>query len=271
MATHERCAGTGLDRRSVVRGFGLVAGGVLLGGLADLGTARDAGADSGPTVYTRADWGAQPPRRADRILDHRPDHIVVHHTATPNVTDYSMEQAFALSRAIQRYHMHHNGWNDTGQQFTISRGGIVMEGRDNTLPAVRAGRHLLGAHVAGHNSHTVGIENEGDYMSATPPDTLLEALTHTCAWLCLRYGLDPGRAIVGHRDFNATNCPGDRLYGALPRLREDTAALLAALRQQLIHNDRSVPGFPDIPEENIPSYPDAPVGEVAVEYHHGPV
>ena len=120
--------------------------------------------------------------------------------------------------------------------------------------------------MAGHNSHT--IENEGDYVGQSP-DTLL-ALTHTCAWLCpLRPGPGPGDR--GPPRLQRHQRPGDRLYGALPRLREDTAALLAALRQQLIHNDRSVPGFPDIPEENIPSYPDAPVGEVAVEYHHGPV
>ncbi|UOE18963.1 N-acetylmuramoyl-L-alanine amidase [Thermobifida halotolerans] len=244
---------------------------MLLGGVFGLATARDALAESQPPVYTRADWGARKPWRTGRILDRRPDHIVVHHTATPNVTDYSTERAFALSRSIQRYHMHHNGWNDAGQQFTISRGGVVMEGRDNTLPAILDGRHLLGAHVANHNSHTVGIENEGDYMTATPPDTLLEALVSVCAWLCLCYDLDPRRAIVGHRDFNATNCPGDRLYEALPRLREDTTALLAVLRRRLARISRHAPRVPDIPEENIPSFPDVPTGEVAMRHYHGPV
>jgi len=232
VAIDGRCSGRGVDRRSVVRGAGVVAGGLLLGGLLDLGTAGEAYADSGqPRVYTRREWGARKPRRRGRILDRRPDRIVVHHTATANVTDYSLDHAFRLSRAIQRYHMEHNGWNDTGQQFTISQGGIVMEGRDNTLPAVHNRKHLLGAHVYRHNSHTLGIENEGDYMSVAPPDALLDALADVCAWLCFRYDLDPGRAIVGHRDFNSTNCPGDRLYRALPRLRKDTAARLAALRR----------------------------------------
>jgi hypothetical protein len=44
-----------------------------------------------------------------------------------------------------------------------------------------------------------------------------------CVWLCREYDLDPGEAIVGHRDYNETSCPGDVLYSRLPALRRAVA------------------------------------------------
>ncbi|WP_199237953.1 peptidoglycan recognition protein family protein [Kribbella steppae] len=40
------------------------------------------------------------------------------------------------------------------------------------------------------------------------------------------YGLDPHAAIVGHRDYNATQCPGNVFYARLPELRDRVAAVL---------------------------------------------
>src|SRR5699024_2241253 len=108
------------------------------------------------------------PRSPIQVLSNAPSYIVVHHTATPNSTDYSLDHALALSQSIQNYHMDSNGWIDTGQQLTISRGGYVMEGRDRTPEAITAGNHVLGTHVANNNSTCIGIENEGLYTSASP-------------------------------------------------------------------------------------------------------
>ncbi|TDQ55504.1 peptidoglycan recognition protein family protein [Actinorugispora endophytica] len=254
----------------MVRGAVLAVGGVLLGGGADLGAVRGALADSGPSVYSREEWGARHPRYGIKVLDSGPDHIVVHHTATANVEDYSRQRAFALSRAIQNHHMDVNGWNDTGQQITISRGGYVMEGRRGSLSAVEEGEHVVGAHVANHNDHTIGIENEGTYMSTLPPTALLTALIDTCAWLCLAYRLNPVTAIVGHRDYNSTNCPGDELYELLPKLRTDTTARVARLRRALPPTDQARQEAAEVPEENHPTFPDVPRQERTAEYYHGP-
>lgn len=259
-----------LNRRDMVRGVAAAAGGVILGGAVELGTARPALADGTPTVYTRDDWGARRPRYAAEILNRKPDHIVIHHTATANVGDTSKERAFALSRAIQRYHMDSNRWNDIGQQLTISRGGYVMEGRNRTLTAIAQRKHLVGAHVANHNTHTIGVESEGTYTSATPPADLLVALVKTCAWLCLVYDLNPGTAIVGHRDYNATQCPGDELYSLLPKLRVQTAERTARLKQAHAVSERERQGAVEIPERNHPTFPDVPQGERVREHYHGP-
>lgn len=251
-----------LDRRTVLRGAALAAGGALLGGVLGAGGAS---ASARPKVYTRSDWGARAPSGGINVLSQAPTHIVIHHTATANVSDTSTSQAAALSRSIQRYHMDSNGWSDTGQQLTISRGGHIMEGRDRSLRAIGDGHHVVGAHTANHNSHALGIENEGTYGSESPPEALMSGLVDTCAWLCLVYQLDPEEAIVGHRDFNATSCPGDQLYALLPELRENVGG---RLREQLAHLSR-VAGT-ELSSEELPSYPQVPTAERVETFYHGP-
>jgi hypothetical protein len=119
-----------------------------------------------------------------------------------------------------------NGWDDIGQQLTISRGGYIMEGRNRSLQAIGQKKNVLGAQTLSHNSHTLGIENEGTYITAIPTRKLWDSLVKTLAWLCDVYDLNPHTAIVGHRDYNRTQCPGDALYARLPKLRNDVAASL---------------------------------------------
>lgn len=205
-----------------------LGGGALLAGAVDLSrpaAARAAVAE--PLIYTRADWNARPPSGSIQILNRAPDHIVVHHTASGNVTDYSLAAAFRISHWIQDLHMDQNHWVDSGQQLTISRGGYIMEGRQWSLQAIHEGRHVVGAQTANQNSHTIGIENEGIYVTASVPAKLFGSLVTTCAWLCQSYNLDPYQAIVGHRDYVTTTvCPGDVLYARLPELRQKVAAAL---------------------------------------------
>jgi N-acetylmuramoyl-L-alanine amidase len=215
-----------LGRRALILG----GGGLLLGGSAGLLTTRRTyAAFAPPRVYTRAEWSARPPSSPITVLSTPPDHIVVHHTASGNTTDYSLLQAGRLSHWIQDLHMDTNGWADAGQQLTISRGGYVLEGRDKSLWAINNGDLAVGAQTANQNSHTIGIENEGTYVTQNTTTMLFDSLVQTCAWLCTAYGLDPYASIVGHRDYvTTTQCPGDVLYGRLPELRDRTAAVLGA-------------------------------------------
>ncbi|MBP2703643.1 N-acetylmuramoyl-L-alanine amidase [Microbispora sp. RL4-1S] len=220
---------------------------------------------SRPRVYTRSEWRADPPKHKADVLERAPDRLVVHHTATPNTADRGLDAAFALSRAIQRYHMGHNRWDDIGEQFTVSRGGHIMEGRNRTLPAVAEGRLVQGAQAANHNGHTLGIETEGTYMTELPPSVQLASLTDLLTWLCHAYRLNPYEAIIGHRDLNSTSCPGDRLYAYLPLLRASVARRLhvspparepASRAMRLGRPGRRSPG--------------PPPGEPLVPFEHGP-
>ncbi|MFF8606863.1 N-acetylmuramoyl-L-alanine amidase [Streptomyces sp. NPDC015346] len=211
-------------RRSVLTGAFALTAGVLIP-LGAAAPARAAGA-AGPVIADCAAWDARPPSSPVTVLSTPPQKIIVHHTATPNTSDYSAARARSLARGMQRDHMDRRGWADTGQHFTISRGAHILEGRHQSLAALREGsRQVESAHCHGQNSVAVGIENEGDYTSTEPRHVQYAALVDLCAHICRRYGLRPYQ-IYGHRDFNATDCPGDRLYALLPRLRRDVAAVV---------------------------------------------
>lgn len=214
-------------------------------------TEKTSGPPSRPRIHTRDEWDAAAPKSKAVVLDTPPDRLVIHHTATANTRDTSLEAAFRLSRAIQRHHMRHNGWADIGEQFTVSRGGHIMEGRNRTLPAIAQGGNVVGAQAAGHNRHTLGIETEGTYTTELPPPAQLDSLTALLAWLCSTYRLDPEEAIIGHRDLNATACPGDRLYEYLPELRAGVARRLGDHRA-----DGEPPDEPDEQEDQDTSRDD---------------
>ena len=209
-------------RNLLLGGLALTGGGLLAGGL----NPGRAWAAPGPTIVSCDGWGARQARGILPVHDRRPIKILVHHTATPNVTNTGPDAAFALARSIQRFHMDVRGWPDTGQHFTVSRGGVVLEGRHRSLEFARTGSHQVeGAHCTNQNVVALGIENEGTYGAADPPAVLWDRLRGLCAYLCARFGIAPTE-IYGHRDFKDTACPGDRLYGALPRLRAEVAGLL---------------------------------------------
>ena len=215
--------GGAVTRRGFLLGGLTVAGGSLLAGGLGVGQAWAIG---GPPIVSCDGWGARQPNGRLPVYQKSPVKILVHHTATPNVVNPSPAAAVALARSIQNFHMDVRRWPDTGQHFTVSRGGVVLEGRHHSLEFVRVGhRQVEGAHCTNQNVVSLGIENEGTYSSVNPPDKLWNRLRDLCAYLCGQYGIAPTQ-IFGHRDFKDTACPGDRLYAALPRLRTEVAAAL---------------------------------------------
>lgn len=64
-------------------------------------------------------------------------------------------RAERLACAIQNSHMG-RGWGDTGQHFTIRRGGHVKEGRTGSLAAAERGEMVVGTHVRGANARHSG-------------------------------------------------------------------------------------------------------------------
>lgn len=212
-----------LDRRTLLRSAALT--GLAIGGGLVLGTGS-ASAVTVPAITSCATWGARPPSDPLTVLDHKPVRILVHHTDTPNSTDLSQAHAYALARSIQNDHMDVNHWSDTGQHFTNTRGGYVLEGRHNSLSTLKGGKEIVrAAHCPGQNDIAIGIENEGNYMTAQPPAKLWNSLVTLCAYVCHQYSIAP-TAIQGHRDYYNTDCPGDVLYKMLPQLRKDVAAKL---------------------------------------------
>jgi hypothetical protein len=173
-----------------------------------------------PTIISTAEWGATTPLSHLQTINEHPSYLVIHHTTTPNVTDGSREAAIDLARRVQNGHVG-QGWGDSGQHFTLSRGGHILEARHGSKNALENGEtFMLGIHALGFNAYALGIECEGIYMVNPPPQRLYEGLVHLCAYICQQYGLPPKR-IIGHRDLVKTSCCGDAFYAKLPILRED--------------------------------------------------
>jgi hypothetical protein len=215
-----------LSRRDLMKGAMAFGTAAAAGGLDLLTPAEALALVPEPRIYSCSEWGARAASSAVQVLSYKPSYIVIHHTATSNSTSTTQSAAFSLARSIQNYHMNVNGWIDTGQQFTVSRGGYAMEGRHRSLERLRLGNSFVrGAHVgAGNvNSESIGIENEGLYTSVSPPTALWNKLVDLCAHMCDKYGIASTK-IYGHRDFMATACPGNVLYGKLPELRSAVAA-----------------------------------------------
>ncbi|MFK3736077.1 peptidoglycan recognition family protein, partial [Streptomyces sp. NPDC088090] len=155
-----------------------------------------------PWIIDCDTWGARPPSSPIQLTGNTTNKIILHHMAFPNVTDYSRAHAVQLAKDCQDLHMDTNGWIDTGNHFTISRTGIIMEGRHRSLERLLAGSNMVvGAHTVGQNTQGIGIENNGTYTSVAPPSILYASLVSLCSYICYKYGLAPTQ-IFGHRDFN---------------------------------------------------------------------
>ena len=213
---------------------------------------------SGLCYRSRAAWGADESLRLDSSGNPREapqyfpvQRLTVHHT----VIDDGGVPAAAV-RAIYRYHTVDLGWADIGYQLLIDKQGCIYEGRYSGTdpipvydgPPVPGAppRAVNGAHVLGFNVGNVGVALLGNFEQAEPAPDALRSLTYALAGLSIVSGLDPKGygtyvnpvtgatrdtyVISGHRDWLATECPGERLYARLPELREQVAALLGVLR-----------------------------------------
>ena len=127
------------------------------------------------------------------------DVIIVHHIGN---TDADVSAA-----TVHRWHLA-NGWAGIGYHYLIRKDGTIERGRP---------RDTVGAHCYGENWHSVGVNLVGNFETAWPTDAQMDAAARLVARLCMIYGLRPDAdTIKGHRDFNATACPGQHLYDLLP-------------------------------------------------------
>jgi N-acetylmuramoyl-L-alanine amidase/Putative peptidoglycan binding domain len=250
MAVHEH----EVDRRTLFKaGLGGAVAAVVGTGLALPGTADAAPSARFPWIIDCDTWGARPPAGKIQITGNTTNKIILHHMAFPNVTDYSRDHAIQLAKDCQNLHMDGNGWADTGQHFTVSRGDHVLEGRHRSLETLEVGGHqVTAAHCPGENGNAIGIENEGTYITETPPQALLDSLVELCVAVCRTFGLHAWD-IFGHWDFRWTDCPGIAFYARFPQVR---ARVLAAM-------DTPPEQIPDRRWPDIWRFVDSPVVEVA--------
>ncbi len=167
-----------------------------------------------PPVVTRAEWGANPP--IGTYVPHNPYRLTQHHTAGRRVA--TLSEGIAEMQFIQDFHQNGRGWQDIGYHFCVDDAGRIYEG---VPPDFR------GTHVGGNNTGNVGISYMGNFQIAGefPTPQTLQSLVQIWSWLAFSYGVNPD-SLFGHRDYNATDCPGANLYGELPELRNGIREML---------------------------------------------
>lgn len=129
--------------------------------------------------------------------------IFIHCTATPwdwRKGDSSEQRV----EAIRQMHIRERGWRDIGYHWLIDRDGTILPGRKETE---------IGAHVAGHNTGSLGISLFGG-ITSKPRDPFLKNFTARQEVALLDLLADiRGRtkitAIRGHNQVDAGKaCPG---------------------------------------------------------------
>ena len=182
------------------------------------------------------------------------DYIVLHH-------------AEAVKCTAQDVHSWHraNGWTGIGYHFFVRKDGTIYCGRPI---------NVVGAHVQGMNSCSVGICAEGDYHTKekTMPQAQKKSIIELCQYLKKNYY--PNAKIVGHREIGDSNCPGryyplDEIknmkytevltmeqYNELKSLIEKQAAEIADLKninKQLVNVVQTTMVY-DFNDDNMPDW-----------------
>ena len=131
-------------------------------------------------IETKFFWNGNLQKRA------KTDYIVLHHRAGNGDAE-----------SIHNQHLN-KGWSGIGYHFYVRKDGSIYRGRPIDT---------IGAHAEGKNSVSVGVCFEGDYhyTDKVMPDAQFKAGQELIAHLKEIY---PNAEVKGHRDFQATGCPG---------------------------------------------------------------
>ncbi|MFD3619895.1 FG-GAP-like repeat-containing protein [Streptomyces sp. NPDC058676] len=238
-----------------------------------------------PPIITQAQWGASTDYDGTPTYGTEIKAAVVHHTGVDSDNTLSCAESAARLRSIQQDHFA-RGYYDIGYNFVVDRCGQIFEGRSGGMDLP-----VVGAHDIGFNTNTVGISYIGNFETAQPSRAALDAISRIVAWKFGMYGIDPtgkvtltsgsdlnvdgnkvpkGQSITlprvfGHRDTNATACPGANLYSKLTRIAQ--VAKTPGISHALATSDYDRDGVTDlvagVPKANavkvIPGGVDGPV------------
>lgn len=196
-------------------------------------------------IVTRCEWSADESLMTWTPEYHPTQKLTVHHTATVN----GDANPAATVRAIYRYQAVDRGFGDIGYQYLIDESGRVYEGRHSgtdSYPGHDANgvNVVTAAHVGGFNAGNTGIALLGTLTSREAMPAAQGALEDLLGELSARHGIDPHGTseyvnpvsgatkmvanISGHRDWAATECPGETFYARLPAIR-DAADVVAPM------------------------------------------
>jgi hypothetical protein len=183
-------------------------------------------------IIVCSEWGARKPKSTLQLVS-AAERIILHHTASHHVElgdrspIYTKSEAMRYARDIQAYHMH-QGWNDSGHNFLVTRNGLILQGRWLSVSSIEARHMVRSAHCPGQNDQ-IGIEHEhrGEEKMT---DKQFEASARLMAWIADQYNLAKTLPVYPHSRYLATACPAN-LKTTIPALRERAQKILKAESQ----------------------------------------
>ena len=125
--------------------------------------------------------------------------VVIHHTATPNGKEYSLERCNQDHRA--------RGFTSCGYGFLIGPDGVLVRSR---------GFREVGAHARGYNSQFLGIAVVGHSIANRSQFKTLQRFIKK-----LRRR-DREMLVICHKDVGRTLCPGQGLTDQIKRIADET-------------------------------------------------
>lgn len=155
-------------------------------------------------IVPRSEAGLLKPRRSYGKMKLPVGEVWVHHSVTPQTSDPFKDWRVVQNAAFGR------GFADISYSFGFHPDGTILEGRGDGV----------GAHTEGHNSTSYGLVLIGNYELREPTREQIDAVRWWVKW-----AKDSGRLRIaayptgGHRDLDATACPGKLAYPKIPEMR----------------------------------------------------
>jgi hypothetical protein len=135
--------------------------------------------------------------------------------------------------------------SDPADSHTTSNPASASPSPDDTITGEDAsGNGVTAGHALGYNSGTMGVALLGTLTTQDATPAVRNALADLLAWKADTHGIDPQGSslytnpvdgtqrtfpnIAGHRDVNATECPGGTFYATLPTVRSAVASRISA-------------------------------------------
>lgn len=172
-------------------------------GCVDLG-ALDGCAD----LVRRAEWDDQPAKTWLLREAGGYNRLTVHHLGQRARAETDRNAVECAVRNVCAGHRA-RGYGDIGYHFVIDHAGRVWEGRSLAYE---------GAHVSGANEGNLGVMLMGNFDEQRPVPAQIKVLDALTARLREIFMIKRYR-VYGHRDLNATACPGRNLYEHVVELR----------------------------------------------------
>ncbi|MEV4282338.1 N-acetylmuramoyl-L-alanine amidase [Actinoplanes xinjiangensis] len=197
-----------------------------------------------PVYYTRTAWSAD-----ETIVGSVTDAKVVnavwlHHTGTTN--DYDCSESAAIVRAIQSNDVNVKGLSDLGYNYLVDKCGRLFEGRRGGVENA-----IVPAATVGFNTGYAAIAVIGNYETAASSAAVETIIAQVAAARLGRYDFNPASQgtftagvandklakgaqitvprLSGHRDADATVCPGANLYARLADIRARAQQMVTGL------------------------------------------